>query len=95
MPLDSAEATAASFVFEEIKKEYPTDPVMKTPFIWRIENFTFQRPPDTFLSRIPAFEKVLKVSLKFTGGGYYDVYLERTDQAALDYSVGVGHIKRG
>lgn len=94
MPLDSATATSKSFVFEELNREHQADPASK-PYNWHAENSPFSPPDQSFLSGIEPFEEVVAVELVHTGGGYYDVRLKRTDSAALNYSAGVGHIKRG
>jgi hypothetical protein len=94
MPLDSARATAKSFVFEEIKKGYVRDPAQKA-YGWQEKNFTFTKPDQQFLNGIEPFEEVIEVELKQTGGGYYDVYLKRTDSGFGNYITSVGHIKRG
>jgi hypothetical protein len=94
MPLDSAKATSKSYVFEELKREHQSDPASK-PYNWHEENFTFTPPDQGFLNGIEPFEDVIIVELVHSGGGYYDVRLKRTDAEALNYSAGVGHIKRG
>jgi hypothetical protein len=94
MPLDSGQATSKMFIFAEIKKEYLKDPAQKA-FDWQEKNFSFSSPDASFLKGVEPFEKVIEVDLRSTGGGFYDVYLKRTDGNPLNYSASVGHIKRG
>ena len=94
MPLDSAQATAKTFVFAEIKKEYQKDPAQKA-YDWQEKNFAFMAPDANFLKTIEPFEKLIEVEIRATGGGFFDVYLKRTDGRSANHSTSVGHIKRG
>jgi hypothetical protein len=89
MPLDSAEATGKTFIFDEIVKEYPND-------TWQIGKYTFQDPRPEFLRAIPPFTKCIRVILRATGGGFFDVVLETEETGnPNDSTCIVGNIRKG
>jgi hypothetical protein len=89
VPLDSAQATSMTIVFNEIVGEYPND-------TWQIANYRRHAPAPAFLAAINPFEKVIDVRLRATGGGYFDVYLETAQtNNPLNSAEYVGHIRKG